>query len=197
MIEQPSVDTSEIISSPSKRQLSAVERVVVKWIPVGMGFMSTLGYEIIRADQVNPRSDPTTALGLESTHRAASLSAEAHPLLFSLLSHGGDLLDGYYLTMVAKVGLEIIDTVQSRITNRSIPDNIKLPLSMLLSCGAVTAVEAGLLPQFNGSSELADIPAGILGSLLFAGSYLIGKRLVEKSMAQPTILTETEAATNS
>ena len=159
------------------------DKKFLRLIPEGIGLAGANFVETMRANLVNPNSDPMSWAIKEGQRQLSQPNInfmESHPLISNLLQNSGDFLDGYLLAFAAYNSLALVDAVQSRITKRSIPEKIKSSLSLLAACGAVTLVESGILSQFNGSSDLNDIPAGVTGALAYLLMHHLGTRIVNK-----------------
>lgn len=171
------------MSQTPEVKLNIFERGMLKLTPSGLGLAIVNLAETIRADFVNPKSSPMSWIDLAqkgSLKEVNPLFQHDHPILFSILQNSGDFYDGYLFSFVGYYTSSMFDFLQSRITQRSVPERVRTTGAMLISCGIITAVESGLLQRFNDTSNLEDIPAGILGVFAFGVTHQLGGKIVHK-----------------
>lgn len=175
-----------------KSNISERERFGVKAVLAGTGLGFVTFFETFRTALVNPESSPIRANEVYQRLYQRNLPdlsiqfQQDHPFLVNIMQNFGDLWDGYLYSILGYMVFSILDFLQSRITKRSIPERVRVSTAMLITCGGITAVESGLLSSFNHTSDVNDIPAGILGTLTFGAIYkLWNKYFPERTTSPP------------
>lgn len=92
--------------------------------------------------------------------------------LMSMLSHGGGIFDAYTTSLLTYYGLRII----THSIKEKVPTNVIVAVSSLIGLGAVIANEMGL---GGGTPGIADIPAGVLGAMIFSGVMILNKEFIK------------------
>ena len=95
----------------------------------------------------------------------------------------GNLWDGYIMAFATYYAL-------SAISLNKIPEPVRVTLAVGTSSAIVIGIESGKILHGIGTPDLADIPAGIIGALLFAGAHYAGKgvqRSLDKNKPLPEI----------
>lgn len=90
----------------------------------------------------------------------------------ALLSHGGGVFDSYTASMLAYYGISLL----TQPVKEKVPTNVKVAVASLVGLSAVVANELGVA---GGTPDLADIPSGVIGSMVFAGTMTLNKRFIE------------------
>ncbi len=90
-----------------------------------------------------------------------------------LLSHGGGLYDAYTVSMLTYYGISLL----THPIREKVPTNIKVAVASLVGLGAVVANEIGVS---GGTPDLADIPSGVLGAMMFSGVMLLNKKFIKE-----------------
>lgn len=145
---------------------------------------SAAGLELIRTGLVNPAS-----LGVENVRPLLN----PDNILFTPLSHMGDLWEGTFYALVIAETAEVANSLQSKITHRKAPRWLTLTTGALLSLLAVTAAETSFFSHDTHQWDLADIPAGAAGAIgAPLVSYLIERKKFgnKKSVAKPIETTQ-------
>jgi len=96
--------------------------------------------------------------------------------LLSSMSHGGGVFDAYTASLLTYYGISLVTSP----FKDKIPTNVKVAVSAMVGLGAVVAVETGIMGS-GGTAELADIPSGVLGSMIFGGVMLLNRKFIEDS----------------
>lgn len=159
--------------------LSKLELALAKGMLVeGLGMSFVMGFELIRASLVNP---------LISFERAAKLTKSLKPALspdsplFPILQNAGDFYDGYLYSWLGYNLLSAADSLQRKLTHRSLPEKWRLGISLAVSSLGLTWIEAGL-PFFGKKTtpDYGDIPAIFVGTAAYLGIHVIAGRKIDK-----------------
>ena len=92
--------------------------------------------------------------------------------LMPMLSHGGGIFDAYTASLLTYYGLRII----THPIKEKVPTNVIVAVSSLVGLGAVIANEMGIA---GGTPDIADIPAGVLGAMIFSGVMILNKKFIK------------------
>ncbi len=168
-----------------ERKMERLGRGLVRGLVEGCGLGIFAAAESLRGYLVHPRSIIFPPGVIYFKHAVPALSQAAHPKLFEVLSHGGDLWEGYFHTLIV---YNVANVVAQRL-----PEKYKLGFALAVSNFSIIGTETGLLqtliqhapvwlrraPYF-GSADSWDIPIGVAASLVYLGVNLTGKYLVER-----------------
>ena len=97
---------------------------------------------------------------------------DTESLGYRFLDNTGDIFNGYlnsFLTYYA-IGL---------LTPR-LSDRIRSGISFIVGAGSIILVETRPTPLIMGRPDEFDIPAGIVGAVLFLGTNYVGRRLADR-----------------
>lgn len=89
------------------------------------------------------------------------------------VEHMGNLAESYIAAYLTYYGLSLI----SAPLKEKISDKVKVAVSFLATSAFFTATELRYIQV--GTPDIADIPAGILGPLIFSGVMLLNRRFIE------------------
>lgn len=95
------------------------------------------------------------------------IDPEKHPLIFRVLQNIGDLPYGYFISLGVHEGLSKVAPKLS--------EKFKAGISIATATAVISSVELGWVP-FLGTADPTDIPAGIIGSLIYAGVHYWQRR---------------------
>ncbi len=94
----------------------------------------------------------------------------------AILSHGGGVYDAYTISMLTYYGISLLaQPVKDKVST-----NVKVAVASLVGLSAVVANELGV---GGGTPDLADIPAGVLGAMIFAGVMSLNKQFIKDCTA--------------
>jgi hypothetical protein len=141
------------------------------------GWVGTHMYEVIRQSLVNCSTSPCA---LEHTQRAILSPETTNPYIYSFLQNTGDYVDGYYIPFYFYNALAIIDSMQSLITRKNIPESIKLGSAIMAGSISVFALESGLLNFQKSTPDWADVPAGLAGVATYVGVHILARKFAPK-----------------
>lgn len=158
---------------PLSKRETTLTRLAVESVGVGIA----TGLEWVRASMVNPLISVSGALR-HRTDLQPTLSPDSP--FFPILQNAGDFYDGYLYGYLSYNLLSIADYFQGRFTHKEIPLGWKRGISLAVSAGSLTWIEAGLPFFLNATtSDPGDIPAIILGSTAYLGVNIWARRKVE------------------
>ena len=168
------------MSISKERKLGIWERRVLRRIPEAAGYGLIQLAETIRSIYVNPQLNPARALlypqDQEILSRLQPLAdpfSNIHPDHYYLLQHSRGIYDGFTMSFILNNTADLLDLIQSKITRRRLPANLKLTGSSFLGFSASLALEYQI-----GLGVTDNIPSALVGSLAYIGARYLGNRVV-------------------
>ncbi len=144
-----------------KERSDLLNRALVEGVHVG----ATVGFEYARTAMVTSSDLLQSEEGL-LTRFIPRLDSEAHPLLYKLLQHSGDLME----TTIITAGIYwLISGINSNFLKDRIPQVHRLAISSVVACSVLTAFEIS-------GNDGWDIPVGLLAPLAFSATSILSKR---------------------
>lgn len=133
------------------------------------------GLEYGRSAMVNPSSHPLAYLynPEPAMHRANN------PMLFDILQHGGDMFEGAFYPFAIYNFLTLIAA-------RTLPEKVRIGAAFAITNGIIAATELGFINDQK--PDYADIPAGVIASLIYIGIHRLVKNAVDKNAATKPLI---------
>lgn len=134
--------------------------------------------ESFRATLVHPESGFGGMLRFAAGQQQAKpvLSQTDHPLLFSVLEHGGNVFEGYFYPFLIFHGLNL--TFANRLSERT-----KTVTALGLTTFALFFADGGIRPGVE--ADWADMPAGLVSMAAWVGSRRLFRNLELQSANIP------------
>lgn len=126
------------------------------------------GLEILRDAYVDPNMWKIYGGGREWKERI--FKPETNPRLLEVLHNLGDFVDGYAIAFATYNILNLVSP-------RKMSETAKIGLAFIVGSAFVTAQESGLLFK-GGTPDYADIPAGVVGAVVYVGVHQLSKLIV-------------------